>query len=64
MTLLYAVELSITYKMENMMTIFLESNEAARLYLLHLFVGASWHLSEIALSANIIIFSRFQFIYS
>lgn len=41
-----------TYKMENRMTIFLESNEAARLYLLHLFVGASWHLSETALSAT------------
>jgi len=41
------------------MTIFLESNEAARLYLLHLFVGASWHRSERALSATEI-FLRFS----
>lgn len=40
------------YKIENRRTTFLESNEAARLYLLHLFVGASCVLSVGDLSAK------------
>jgi len=46
----FIVEYTRTYNIENRRATFLESNEAARLYLLHLLLGKSWSFSEIGLS--------------
>lgn len=49
----FIVQYTITYNIENRRATFLESNEAARLYLLHLLLGKSCSFSETALSVQV-----------
>jgi len=47
------VQYTRTYNIENRRATFLESNEAARLYFLHLLLGKSCSFSEIGLSVKL-----------